>query len=108
VDLSAIQGDTTGLLPSQNWRPNTWSIASGNEMTAEDWWFSALDQRPFIVNNGRWTTQVVGVYLDGIHTWIQIAFAEHSDSSLLLYLGPTEGLRDAIELIRAEIMQRDL
>jgi hypothetical protein len=47
---------------------------------------------------------VVGVHLDGRHTWIQLEFAERPGSSLLLHLTPWAGLHDAVNIIRAEIV----
>jgi hypothetical protein len=103
VDISAVHGDTLSSISSQNWPP---TASLNNEMTAADWWFAGLDQRPFAVGNGRWTMQVAGVHLDGFHTWIQIEFAEDPGSSLLLHLTPWAGLEDAINIVRAEIMCR--
>jgi len=74
-------------------------------MTVADCWFAALDQRPFIAGAGRWTTRVVGVHLDGLHTWIQLEFAEHPGSSFILHLTPWAGLHDAVSIIRAEIVR---
>jgi hypothetical protein len=73
-------------------------------MTVADCWFAALDQRPFASGNGVCTTRVVGVHLDGPHTWIQLEFAEHPDSSFLLHLTPWAGLHDAVSSIRREIV----
>jgi hypothetical protein len=106
VDLSAVHADTPGLDSSQNWRPTSSSLPLGNEMTVADWWFAALDQRPFTVGDVRWTTQVVGVHLDGFHTWIQIEFAEEGRSSLVLHLTPLAGLMDAVNIIGDEIIRR--
>jgi hypothetical protein len=50
--------------------------------------------------------QVAGVHLDGFHTWIQIGFAEHPGSALVLHLTPWAGLQDAVNIVRAEIMYR--
>lgn len=84
------------------------SLALHNEMTAADWWFAGLDQRPCTVSNVRWTMQVVGVHVDGFHTWIQIEFAEEPGSSILLHLTPWAGLQEAVNIVRAEVMSRTL
>ena len=106
MDLSALHADTSSLSSSENRRPPASSLALNNEMTAADWWFAGLDQRPFTVSDVRWTMQVAGVHLDGFHTWIQIEFAEDPGSSLLLHLTPWAGLQDAISIVRAGIMCR--
>jgi hypothetical protein len=72
-------------------------------MTVADCWFAALDQRPFTSGNRLWTTRVVGVHLDGLHTWIQLEFAEHPGSSFVLHLAPWTGLHEAVDIIRGEI-----
>ena len=72
-------------------------------MTAADWWFAGLDQRTFVAGAARWTIQVLGVYIDGFHTWIQIEFAEDPDSSLLLHLTPWAGSQDAIGIVKAKM-----
>jgi hypothetical protein len=48
---------------------------------------------------------VIGVHLDGHHTWIQLEFAEHPGSSFILHLTPWTGLHDAVNIIRAEIVR---
>jgi hypothetical protein len=48
---------------------------------------------------------VMGVHLDGPHTWIQLEFAEYPGGSLILHLTPWAGLQDAVNMIRAEIMR---
>jgi hypothetical protein len=106
VDLSTVHPDTPIFSSSQNWPPTASSLALNNEMTAADWWFAGLDQRPVTVSNVRWTMQVAGVHLDGFHTWIQIEFAEDPGSSLLLHLTPWAGLQDAINIVRTAIMCR--
>ena len=103
MGLSAVHGNTPALLASQNW-PTASPLALDSEATVADWWFVGLDQRPFMVNNEQWTTRVVGVHLDGSHTWIQLDFAEDG-SSLLLQLTPWVGLREAINMIREAIMR---
>lgn len=74
-------------------------------MTVADCWFAALDQRPFASGNGLWTTRVVGVHLNGLHTWIQLEFAEHPGRSFLLHLTPWAGLLEALSIIRGEILR---
>jgi hypothetical protein len=49
----------------------------------------------------------MGVHLDGLHTWIQLEFAEHPDSAFLLHLTPWAGLQDAISVIRGEILRAE-
>jgi len=105
VDLPSVHGYATGLVSSQNWPPSLRSLGSDNEMTVADCWFAALDQRPFTSGNGCFTTRVVGVHLEGLHTWIQLEFAEHPGSSFLLHLTPWAGLHDAVSIIRAEIVR---
>jgi hypothetical protein len=105
VDQPAAHPDTSGFVSSENWSPARSPLALDNEMTVADWWFAGLDQRPLVVNGVRWTTQVVGVHLNRFGTWIQIEFAEHRDSSLLLQLPPLAALHDAIAMIRDEIIR---
>jgi len=83
------------------------SLAAENEMTVADCWFAALDQRSFISDSRLWITRVMGVHLDGLHTWIQLEFAEHPDSAFLLHLTPWAGLQDAISVIRGEILRAE-
>jgi hypothetical protein len=83
------------------------SLAAENEMTVADCWFAALDQRSFISESRLWITRVMGVHLDGLHTWIQLEFAEHPDSAFLLHLTPWAGLQDAISVIRGEILRAE-
>lgn len=94
MNLSPAPGDTSR------------SLALHDEMTAADWWFARLDQRPCTVGNVRWTMQVLGVHVDRFHTWIQIEFTEAPGSSLLLHLTPWAGLQEAVNIVRAEIMSR--
>jgi len=75
------------------------SAAANGGMTAADWWFTGLDQRPFTVDNLRRTMQVLGVHVEGSHTWIQLEFAEDPDTSLLLHLTPWAGLQDAVNMV---------
>jgi hypothetical protein len=104
VDVSADHGDTPRFVSSQTWPPAACRLALDHEMTVADWWFAALDQRPFTVDDVCWTTQVVGVHLDGFDRWIQIEFAEHGGSSVLLHLAPLAGLQDAVDMIHAALM----
>jgi hypothetical protein len=107
VDLSPTHGHATGFVSSQDPLAAARSLGSDNEMTVADCWFAALDQRRFAAGERRWTTRVMGVHLDGLHTWIQLEFAEHPTSSLILHLTPWAGLHDAVNMIRAEIMRGD-
>jgi hypothetical protein len=75
------------------------SAAANSEMTAADWWFAGLDQQQITLDNTRCTLQVLGVHVDGFHTWIQIEFAEDPDSSVLLHLTPWAGLQDALNIV---------
>ena len=75
------------------------SAAANSEMTAADWWFTGLDQRPFTVDNMRRTMRVLGVHVEGSNTWIQLEFAEDPDTSLLLHLTPWAGLQDAVNMV---------
>ena len=108
MDLPSVRGHATDFLSSRNWPPALRSIGLDNEMTVADCWFAALDQRPFTSSNGLWTTRVVGVHLDGLHTWIQLEFAEHPGSSCLLHLTPWAGLHDAVNIIRGEILRSQM
>lgn len=105
MDLSAVHAHETGLDASQNGPPAARPFGLNNEMTVADCWFAALDQRTFAAGAQRWTTRVVGVHVERLHTWIQLEFAEHPDSSLLLHLTPWAGLHDAVNMIRAEIVR---
>jgi len=107
VDLPSVHGHATGFVSSQNSTPAPRPLGLDNEMTVADCWFAALDQRLFAMGNRRWTTRVVGVHLDGLHTWIQLEFAEHPDSAFLLHLTPWAGLQDAISVIRGEILRAE-
>jgi hypothetical protein len=101
VDLPSVHVRATGFVSPQH-RP---LAPLHNEMTVADCWFAALDQRSFTAGNGFWTTRVVGVHLDGLHTWIQLEFAEHPGSSFVLHLTPWAGLHDAVNVIRSEILR---
>jgi hypothetical protein len=105
VDLPSVRARATNFLASRDRTPAPSTIRLDNEMTVADCWFAALDQRPFTSGNGLWTTRVFGVHLDGLHTWIQLEFAEHPGSSFLLHLTPWAGLHDAINIIRGEILR---
>ena len=107
MDLPSVHGHATGFISSssQNQPPALKSGALDNEMTVADCWFAALDQRPFTSESGLWTTRVVGVHLDGLHTWIQLEFAEHPGRSFVLHLTPWTGLHDAVSIIRGEILR---
>ena len=105
MELPSVHGYATGFDSSQNWPPSPQSLGSDNEMTVADCWFAALDQRPFTSGSRCFTTRVVGVHLDGLHTWIQLEFAEHPGSSFVLHLTPWAGLHDAVSIIRAEIVR---
>ena len=105
MDVSPDPGHTTGLDSPQQWPSALPPPGPDNEMTVADCWFAALDQRAFSAGNGRWTTRVMGVHLEGLHTWIQLEFAERPDSSLILHLTPWAGLHDAVNMIHAEIMR---
>ena len=107
MDLSPAHGHATGFVSSEDRLTAARSLGSDNEMTVADCWFAALDQRGFVAGERRWTTRVVGVHLDGLHTWIQLEFAEYPGSSLVLHLTPWAGLHDAVNMIRAEIMRGD-
>ena len=104
MDLPSVHGHATGFPSSPNTLAVPRSLGLDNEMTVADCWFAALDQRPFTSGNRRWTTRVVGVHVDGLHTWIQLEFAERPGSSFLLHLTPWAGLHDAVNIIRAEIV----
>ena len=103
MDLPSVHGHATGFVSSQNSPSAPRPLGLDNEMTVADCWFAALDQRPFTSGNGLWTTRVLGVHLDGPHTWIQLEFAEHPGRSFLLHLTPWAGLHDAVNIIRGEI-----
>ena len=103
MDLRSVHAHATGFVSSQNW-PVPRSTGIDNEMTVADCWFAALDQRPFTSGTRCWTTRVVGIHLDGLHTWIQLEFAERPGSSFLLHLTPWAGLHDAVNIIRAQIV----
>jgi hypothetical protein len=103
VDLPSVHSRAIGLASAENSLPPPRPLGVDNEMTVADCWFAALDQRPFASGNGVWTTRVVGVHLDGPHTWIQLEFAEHPGRSFLLHLTPWAGLHDAVSIIRREI-----
>jgi hypothetical protein len=107
VDLSPAHGHATGFVSSEDRLTAARSLGSDNEMTVADCWFAALDQRRFVAGERRWTTRVMGIHLDGLHTWIQLEFAEYPGSSLVLHLTPWAGLHDAVNMIRAEIMRGD-
>ena len=83
------------------------SSPAGNQVTIADWWFAGLDQRPFIVHTLPWTTRVLGVHLDGFNTWIQIEFVEDGSPLLLHLTGPAR-LQDAVDVIRAEMIERGM
>jgi hypothetical protein len=108
VDPSAVHGHATAFGSPQNWPPAARSLGADNEMTIAECWFAALDQRAFAAGRRRWTTRVVGVHLDRLHTWIQLEFAERPGSSVLIHLTPWAGLHDAVNMIRAEILHRSL
>ena len=105
MDLSHARGRAAGFESSQDGLAAARSLGSDNEMTVADCWFAALDQRRFAAGEQRWTTRVLGVHLDALHTWIQLEFAEYPGSSLILHLTPWAGLHDAVNMIRAEIMR---
>jgi hypothetical protein len=105
VDLPSVHGHATGFVSPQNTPAAPRPIGLDNEMTVADCWFAALDQRLFASGNRCWTTRVVGVHLEGFHTWIQLEFAEHPGRSFLLHLTPWAGLHDAINIIRSEIVR---
>ena len=104
MDLRSVDAHATGFVSSQNPPSVPRSIGMDNKMTVADCWFAALDQRPFTSGTRCWTTRVVGVHLDGLHTWIQLEFAERPGSAFLLHLTPWAGLHDAVNIIRAEIV----
>ena len=105
MDLPSVHGHAANFTSSQNWSSAARSTGLDNEMTLADCWFAALDQRPFTTADGLWTTRVVGVHLDGLHTWIQLEFAEHPGNSFLLHLTPWAGLHDAVSIIRRQILR---
>jgi len=105
VDLPSVHATT--MVSSQHSLSAPGSLAAENEMTVADCWFAALDQRSFISDSRLWITRVMGVHLDGLHTWIQLEFAEHPDSAFLLHLTPWAGLQDAISVIRGEILRAE-
>lgn len=105
MDFPSVDRHATGFISSQQQPPALRSPGLDSEMTVADCWFAALDQRPFTSGNGLWTTRVIGVHLDGLHTWIQLEFAEHPGSSFILHLTPWTGLHDAVNIIRAEIVR---
>ena len=105
MELPSVHGHATGFLSSQDSPLTPRSFGLDNEMTVADCWFAALDQRPFISGSRRWTTRVVGVHLDGHHTWIQLEFDEHPGSSFILHLTPWAGLHDAVNIIRNQIVR---
>jgi hypothetical protein len=105
VDLPSVHARVIGLTSAENSPPPPRPLGVDNEMTVADCWFAALDQRPFASGSGVFTTRVMGVHLDGLHTWIQLEFAEQADSSFLLHLTPWTGLHDAVSIIRREIVR---
>jgi hypothetical protein len=105
VDLPPVHGRASTFVSSPDPATGARSLGSDNKMTVADCWFAALDQRRFAAGDRRWTTRVMSVHLDGLHTWIQLEFAEHPDSSLILHLTPWAGLHDAVNMIHAEIMR---
>lgn len=105
MDFPSVPGHATGLVSSQNPTPAPRPLGLDNEMTVADCWFAALDQRLFACGNRCWTTRVVGVHLEGLHTWIQLEFAELPGSSFVLHLTPWTGLHDAVNIIRSEIIR---
>ena len=104
MDLPSVHGHATGFIAPNNRPTASRPLGVDNEMTLADCWFAALDQRPFISGERCWTTRVIGVHLDGLHTWIQLEFAERPGSSFLLHLTPWAGLHDAVNIIRAQIV----
>ena len=105
MDLPSVHATT--MVSSQHSLSAPGSLAAENEMTVADCWFAALDQRSFISDSRLWITRVMGVHLDGLHTWIQLEFAEHPDSAFLRHLTPWAGLQDAISVIRGEILRAE-
>ena len=83
-----------------------WPLSVPNNITANEWWFDAFDQRRFVVGNRRYTTQVVGVHIQAFDTWIQIEFAEVPGRSLLLHVPPGAGVPGAVKAIEALIHRR--
>ena len=105
MDFSTVHGHASGFVSSEDWPAGIRTLEADKEMTVADCWFAALDQRRFVAGDHRWTTRVMGVHLDGLHTWLQLEFAEYPGSSLLIHLTPWAGLHDAVNMIRAEIMR---
>ena len=105
MDLPSVHATT--MVSSEHSLSAPGSLAAENEMTVADCWFAALDHRSYISDSRLWITRVMGVHLDGLHTWIQLEFAEHPDSAFLLHLTPWAGLQDAISVIRGEILRAE-
>ena len=103
MDLPSVHATT--MVSSEHSLSAPGSLAAENEMTVADCWFAALDQRSFISDSRLWITRVMGVHLDGLHTWIQLEFAELPGSSFVLHLTPWAGLHDAVNIIRSEIIR---
>lgn len=105
MDLPPVHEHASTFVHPRDQSTGERSVASASEMTVADCWFAALDQRRFAAGDRRWTTRVMGVHLDGLHTWIQLEFAEHPGSSLVLHLTPWAGLHEAVTMIHHEIMR---
>lgn len=51
-----------------------------------DRWFQTLDQRRIDVGKRRCTARVMGIHLDGMEAWIQIAAGRAQERNLVLHL----------------------
>ena len=85
----------------------TSSVAGGDDViTAVDadaahQWFTALDERSFVVGAKRWLTHVVGIHPDRRDLWIQVELVGEQRHSFVIRVNPASTVNEAIGAVEA-------
>ena len=72
----------------------------GGRDCALDSWYAALDQEVATIGGRRWTLHVMGIHRAHGKLWIQLQPSAEASASLLLKVGRTTRVEDALEALR--------
>jgi len=64
-------------------------------------WFTALDERSFVVGSKRWLMHVVGIHPDGLDLWIQVDLVGEPCHSGVIRVNPASMVNEAVGAVEA-------
>src|SRR5262249_30218643 len=68
---------------------------------APDGWFEELDKRRIVNGSSSYVVQVDGVHTDSRGAWVQVAFVDHPESSVVLRISRYATVANAVAALRA-------